>query len=109
MPTILPSTAQAPWLAVAREEPGPATTASPNSGLVTGQAITISGSAIPALNGNTYTITTLVLSGTETSAGAVGQPITITTSANHNLVTGDVVVISGDSFAAANGTFTITV
>jgi hypothetical protein len=78
---------------------------SPNNGLVTNEQVTISG-VLGNTNANGLRTVT-VLSGAITSA-AGGHPITIT-SAKHGLATGDTVIIAGNSLAAANGPFTITV
>ena len=84
----------------------PVTINSPNNRLATGQAVTIAGSAIAALNGNTYTIT--VVTGSVVTAVGTGLANITVNSPLHGLSTGDTITIAGNTFASVNNTFIIT-
>ena len=104
----------------------------PNNGLVTGQQVVISGATGNTAANGTWTVTAIDANdfslntstgnniynggatwsligavGSATGAGS-GKPIVITSS-TVGLVTGNRVIITGSSFAAANGAFNITV
>ncbi len=95
-----------------------ATNASPivvtsvHNGLQTGQRVVISGALGNTAANNTGpnpTWTVTVVTGAVVSASGTGSgsPISIN-SVGHGLVTGESVTITGNSYAPANGTFTVT-
>ena len=79
---------------------------SPGNNLATGDVVTVAGTGFAD---GTFTITVLNGAIASASAAVVGGPITITTTLGEQLTSNDSVVISGNSYSGANGTFTITV
>ena len=79
---------------------------SPNHQLVAGTAVTIAGSALAGLNGNTYPISLVSLA--IVSATGSGSTDIAVNSVAHGLATGNTITITGSAYAAANGTFVVT-
>jgi FG-GAP-like repeat len=85
----------------------PIVVTSPSNGLVSGDRVTVAGIPGFASASGTNTITVLGSAITQASIATSGV-VTITAASAYGLANGDNIVISGNSLAVANGTWTIT-